>query len=278
MAKYLRHFAVDFDPRSLAANFPFTAQFVFDLFALEFGKCPSKNIGKLLVYLVSDASRHLSAEDMIDVLAVYEHLDEGTIQTTSEFALRKFVLDSILLAIRAHGPTYGWDVAQAETTHARVLEAGIVFDRGWGKPARHPKSKLSVQAHAKFYCPIELTLHVFDAKRQLLQVIRVAELPGTIGALLGACGSLAWIDESHVRLTMKNGRDYWDADLNAGQAVFHYPRAEKGDPHGQYDFGRMYLEGYIVDRDESQSRHWFTLAAAQGFNRARTALERLTPP
>jgi hypothetical protein len=34
-------------------------------------------------------------------------------------------------------------------------------------------------------------------------------------------------------------RDYWDVDIIQGRSTFHYPRAEKGDPHGQYDFAKI---------------------------------------
>jgi hypothetical protein len=274
LGKYLRYFAVDFDRRPLGGAFAFAPGFVFELFEVEFGKCPSKEIVKLLVRFTEDASRHLAKEELLDVLEVYERFEDDLLSRT-EFEQRKFLLDGILIAMQAHGAEYGWDIALAEQTHQRILREGIVFDRDWGKAVKHAPSKRYAQLHARYYEAIELTLHELDARRDVVQSIRIATLPGTIGALHDACGSLVWLDEAHVRLTMKNGRDYWDVDLKSGQAQFHYPRAEKGDPHGQYDFGRMYLEGYLVNRDEVLARHWFSLAAANGFARARTALERL---
>jgi hypothetical protein len=276
LAKYLRYFAHDFEAGLLVNGLPFSTNFIFDLFELEFGKCPSKGITKLLVHFVEDRSRHLRAEEFLNVLCVDMFLEVARLQEKSDLEQRQVFLECILVAIKSAGPTYGWDLEHAEEVYQRILADGILFDRAWGKRVKLAGSKQSVQAHVRYSHAIELTLNILNAQQEVVQSALVATLPGTIGALLDAYGTLSWTSDKVVRLQRTNQRDYWEYDLAANAVRFHFARAEAGDPHGQYDLGRMYLDGYLVPQDEALARHWFEQAAAQGFGRAQTALARLS--
>jgi TPR repeat protein len=57
--------------------------------------------------------------------------------------------------------------------------------------------------------------------------------------------------------------------------TFHFPRAEKGDAHGQYELAIMYLNGRTVERDAEQAVYWLEKSATQNFRRAVRLLEKL---
>ncbi len=123
---------------------------------------------------------------------------------------------------------------------------------------------------------VVLSLEVCDKQGDPLRKPRLATLPGTVGAITHACGKLQWLDNGHVRLWQENQRDYWDYDVEAGSASYHYPRAERGDPHGEYDLAQMYFKGYIVDQDEAQGLYWLRRSADHDFGRAKKLLKKLT--
>ena len=56
---------------------------------------------------------------------------------------------------------------------------------------------------------------------------------------------------------------------------FHFPRADSGDAHGQFDLAKMYIDGWIVDQDIEQARKWLERSAEQGFPRAIKLLQRM---
>jgi TPR repeat protein len=61
-----------------------------------------------------------------------------------------------------------------------------------------------------------------------------------------------------------------------GTVDFHFFRAESGDAHGQYDLAKMYLDGYLVDKNLDKALYWLKKAADQKFKRAQSLLENLT--
>jgi TPR repeat protein len=53
--------------------------------------------------------------------------------------------------------------------------------------------------------------------------------------------------------------------------------AEQGNDRGQYDLGAAYVNGLGVSKDYVLGQMWFILAAAQGFEAASSARDKLTP-
>jgi hypothetical protein len=79
-------------------------------------------------------------------------------------------------------------------------------------------------------------------------------------------GAIEWIDNSSVKITHENGRNYWIGH-NDGTLDFFYPRAQK-DAHGMFDLGRMYWEGQYVLRNPELGRQFIELAAQKGYHHA----------
>ena len=65
-------------------------------------------------------------------------------------------------------------------------------------------------------------------------------------------------------------------DTETLQIDFLYAPAEEGNPHGQYQLGKMYLDGdQWVAVDPVKARYWLVKSADQGFARAKRLLEDL---
>ena len=52
--------------------------------------------------------------------------------------------------------------------------------------------------------------------------------------------------------------------------------AENGDPIGQFEVGKAYLDGVGVEVDVQKGRSWLEQAAQQGVNAATSRLEAMT--
>jgi hypothetical protein len=275
LAIILRSFGTTDELRLPHEVLPFAARFIFDLFELEFGKTKSRGIGRLVIRFTSDPSRHLQCEDLVDVLVVDYFFDEALFSRLDVAGKKRFFLDSIWNALDRYADAYGWDRAHCRAVYQRVLDGGIVFDRWWGKPARaRPRGRIA-QAHVAYFDCIRLSLGAFTAERTLIAQVLIAVLPPTVGAITAAIGKLEWPDGDRVRLWHSNARDYWDWHLASGRVEFHYPRAERGDAHGEYDLGRMYLEGDLVAQDRAQAIAWLERSAAQGYKHAHQLLKKI---
>lgn len=94
-------------------------------------------------------------------------------------------------------------------------------------------------------------------------------------------GRIEWIDNSRVKITHQNDRDYWLCSAD-GSLEFVFPRAARGDPHGLFELGRMYCEGLYVLRDLVRGRKLVEAAARKGYHHAaeylRKSVEPGTPP
>ncbi|MCL1853876.1 MAG: SEL1-like repeat protein, partial [Peptococcaceae bacterium] len=123
------------------------------------------------------------------------------------------------------------------------------------------------------YLNIGVTINEKDSHAEKwIPIIRIGIGLGLFESLLG---ELMWQDNDTVLLYQKNKRDYWEIDTEKDTVVFHYPRAEKGDPHGQYDYAKMYIDGWLVAQDFDMAVQWLKKSAAQGFGRAVKLLNRI---
>jgi len=82
-----------------------------------------------------------------------------------------------------------------------------------------------------------------------------------------ALGHFGWLDASTVKVQHQNDRDYWLCGTD-GSVTFHYPRAESGDPHGEFALGKMYYEGSLVLQDQARGLALIEAAAAKGYQHA----------
>jgi TPR repeat protein len=122
---------------------------------------------------------------------------------------------------------------------------------------------------------LNVFVQIENRKREIIREFRILSFPPAITILEDALGKLEWVDESKLRVTHSNGRDYWLIDLEKGTCEFVYPRADAGDPHGQFQLGLLYLEGRYVPRDRERALYWIRQSAAQKFAHAVKRLREL---
>ncbi len=81
--------------------------------------------------------------------------------------------------------------------------------------------------------------------------------------------------DNFIVIEFANKRDYWKYNIQEKELKFVYPRAERGDAHGQYDLAQMYLKGQGVLKNEEQGLFWLRKSAEQNFKRAKNQLKKI---
>jgi TPR repeat protein len=71
-----------------------------------------------------------------------------------------------------------------------------------------------------------------------------------------------------------NKRDYWIYRTDNNLLSFYFHRAESGQAHGQYELGKMYLNGWDKHSPDLQmAKYWLGKSAEQGYSRAVKIIE-----
>jgi TPR repeat protein len=151
----------------------------------------------------------------------------------------------------------------------------FAFDGALGRDVFSPNRKRVARLSFTYEQRIVVSIMILDAAGNSLCTAKIADLPGARSVLDGAIGKLKWASDSAVQVLHRNGRDFWEVDPETGTTEFRFERAERGDPHGQYDLGVMYRDGGLLSIDATKARYWFSLDAEQGDQRAIKALSRM---
>jgi hypothetical protein len=191
----------------------------------------------------------------------------------------RYVLDQAHAALLAAGTHFGWPLDRARTAYDLIVQKAIRFQFVWRKPKASADRKLRVQVEVDFADTVKLYVTFLDRKgqellRKLFSVVAPGPGLGTVAAVLGR---IEWQDNTSVKITHLNGRDYWICRTE-GTVEFFYPRARNGDPHGLFELGRMYCEGRYVLRDLAQGRQLVEEAAEKGYAHAANYLRKLVGP
>lgn len=126
-----------------------------------------------------------------------------------------------------------------------------------------------------FECDNTYKIYLIDTAKNVS--IRFLELPlGANELLKFYVKKVTRVSPDELLIHHSNQRDYWEYHSETQAVEFHYPRAERGDAHGQYDLGVMYQKGQGVLQDSELSLYWLKKAAAQGYSRAIKLLENCT--
>jgi len=84
------------------------------------------------------------------------------------------------------------------------------------------------------------------------------------------------IIDNKLIISRTRSEDYWIFDMEKEITSYISARAAAGQAHGQYDLARMYLDGYLVQRNADIAKEWLEKSATQGFRRAQELLKKLT--
>ena len=252
---------------------------------LEHYALPLETLGisKVLIYLVQGlctpppivvplTPEH--REDVEGMAEILQPIDVPAFAAMSPHDKQTYLLDLIHAALVRCAEHFRWNRQPLDAARERILQDDFRFEFDWKKPLASPDRKHKVQARLVVTDQLRIWLIFYD--RGLNEIDRKLLCTGGVGkgAAKFALHRIAWRDAETVCVTQENNRDFWLCTIS-GQPEFHYPRAERGDPHGLYDLGQFYLEGRFVAHDPVRGRELIEAAASKGFVPARRWLSRV---
>ncbi len=240
--------------------------------------CPMRTDGvaKVNVFLTA-AEPNREPSEVLSIANVYGGFDAAHFQSLAPKGRQAYYLERLHQALLRCAEQFGWDAGPLSEAYRRILKADFEFAFFWKKPLASPDRRWKVQAFAQVSpLPAHLYLVFFDRKLQEQRRTLLSVGTDGPGPVEFALGNIRWQDSDTLRVENKNGRDYWLCTTDGG-SEFHYPRAEAGDPHGEYDLGRMYYDGQWVLQDKDRGLDLIKTAAAKGYRHAQRFLARESP-
>lgn len=295
MAKYLRYLAEHFthgnsihddlrdDPTMWAAvresGVPYLC-WMYEFYALPLR---SGGVGKVNLYLTPARPNPPPVvlpgcpedRDGEGIASVFESFDFASYRSLGRPERAPYHLDRIHTALIRCGREFHWDTGPLDRARDLILQNEFRFCFFWKKPLSSPDRRTKVQAVIDVTDQARIYLAFFDGRMNPQR--RVLLCTSGIGSGVGEMElhRIAWLDNQTVQVTQRNGHDFWTCTTD-GDPVFHYPRADHGDPHGEYDLGQIYLEGRFVRQDRQRGLKLIESAARSGYKHAIRSLERLS--
>jgi len=281
MTKYLRYLACGFGtgntdrdwrdgayPRHADADIGYL-DWMYECYALPLR---ADNVAKVNVCFTIDSPNSAPFEDGLGIVDVWEFFDIEKFDRLSAVEQQRYFLDRLHAALMNCAEHFGWDSKPLEEAHARIIREAFNFSFFWKKPVTSPDRRTKAQLFVDVVGDANLYLVFFD--RNMAELRRM--LFSVVGAVSGVpeqlINRISWDDNQTVRLLCENERDYWLVKT-AGDVEFRYPRAQTGDPQGEFDLGRIYYEGMGVLQDKERGLKLIEAAAAKGFKHAIRFLE-----
>lgn len=193
----------------------------------------------------------------------------------TDATIRECLIDDINESLISLATLKGWDTAPIHKLHAEIVKREYQFSGTSGRPLKNPSNTLTASAAWNTDQYINIGVLVQRSKDTPHEFFTATRIGISLGLFESLLGPVEWVNEKTVRLYQTNKRDYWEIDTSSREVIFHYPRAESNDAHGQFDLAKMYIDGWIVEQDFEQARLWLERAAAQGFSRAVKLLQRM---
>lgn len=275
MKRILKCFSYDFE-RGLGERYKnakgFPPNFIFDFFTLNFKKTDSVEVEKLIIKYTDDEDENLCCKQLSNVLLVNYYFDLDRFQHSDIATGKKIFLDSILRSYLMFSEKFGWNRENCQKTYQQILDASIEFKGNWKRPVKNPWGTVSAMLYFEYFEEICIKIIIIDKKNNLIAENIITKLPPSWAAFVDIVGGVCWINEYTVRLLRSNKKDYWDYNIKNYTVEFYFDRAEKGDPHGQFDLGVMYLEGKFILPDKEKAIFWLKKSASQNYAKSRKLL------
>lgn len=228
-------------------------------------------VAKINIHLNANHVSHAPSE-VLGIASVVEGFEAERFSGLGETEQRLYYLQRIHSGVTRCAAHFGWSPEPFVAAYERIVREEFQFSFYWKKPISSPDRQWKASALVQVSpLPGRLYLVFLDSRqREVRRVLLSAGVngPGIVEFLLG---KIRWEDQRTVRVEHQNGRDYWLCPVD-GPWQFHYPRAERGDPHGSFELGRMYFEGRYVLRDQPRGLELIKFAADRGFKHAQNFL------
>ncbi len=204
----------------------------------------------------------------------FKHLQDLRSDAT-DASIRQSLINDINEALLSLATLKGWDTDPIHKLHAEIIKRDYQFSGTSGRSLKNPSKTLSASAAWRTDEYINIGVLVQGSKNTPEEFFTATRIGISLGLFESLLGAVEWVNDQTVRLFQANKRDYWEIDTSSREVRFHFPRAESGDAHGQFDLAKMYIDGWIVEQDFEQAREWLERSAAQGFSRAAKLLQRM---
>jgi hypothetical protein len=236
-------------------------------------KLPTGGVAKIILQRAP-----IEAEQTLTNVCTYSHSFKHLQKLPSdatEPTVRKSLIEDINEALLSLATLKNWDTDPIHKLHAEIVKRDYQFSGTSGRSLKNPSKTLTASAAWRTDQYINIGVLVQGAKNTPEEFFTVTRIGISLGLFESLLGAVEWVNDQTVRLFQANKRDYWEIDTGSREVTFHFPRAESGDPHGQFDLAKMYVDGWIVEQDFEQARRWLERSAAQGFSRATKLLQRM---
>lgn len=235
----------------------------------------TENISKLYVFFTNELKEN---NVVLDVEYFYDNFTNYLKILKSEEinSKRKLFLDNIVTIIRSRVEDKVWVEQNLDSVLQVLKDKEYVFSDFYKSKVLSSDKKRKATLFFEYKSTLKIYLSILDKKNNVLlkkKILDVIPAPSGVMDLLKLyLKSIKWTDNDEVVISHSNNRDYWLYDLSKNKLEFHYSRAEKNDPHGQYDLALMYFNGQGVLKDEEKGMYWLQKSANQGFKRAKKML------
>lgn len=282
MSKYLRRlqFAGDV-PINLAMKDiqSFSLNTITDAFELEREKLEFGGVAKIQVHLTGDSQKDEQQEELIDAVLIYKYLDISEFVTKSEKEQWIDLCELLNDALKSVAKTYQVDLNGLDSVIASVIQKYGNFS-GWiGAEKLNTNKTCGVRLYYRYGKSIEVGCHIRSmeegAEGSASTIILFYHTP-VLEPVLKLFGKLTWDGNTKFIIPRKNTRDFWVVDVSERRVEFMFDRAIKGQPHGWYDLGLMYVNGVLVLPDNEKAKWCFEEALRLGYKKAEGALENLS--
>jgi len=293
MGKYLRYLDVRIEEygydgnkvdvsalKTIIADIKFYIAKMYEYHFMHNFKVQTDGISKVNIILSPDSDDDRRCVELIDIVSVYRYFNVESYMTLSGHDKRMYCLDLInesLMIVFEDKPAI---LSVIQSVYRRVRDDGCVLCACWGKPVASPDKTMTAQIY-------------FELGETLDQYLRITGESGHDRLLWKMnprsidFGLLSWRDNATVHLYEigldrlsrnddANKRDYWIYRIDDDSLSFYFYRAESGQAHGQYELGKMYLNGWDKQSpDIKMAKYWLGKSAAQGYSRAVRMIESL---
>ncbi|MFC6336098.1 hypothetical protein GIR22_00440 [Pseudomonas sp. CCM 7891] len=273
MSKYLSTLEIAAPTERLQAHSIREAAVLYVYLLATKCKLPADGIAKIILQQ-TPVEAEQTFTDVYTYSHPFKHLD-NLAADAPDGAIRQALIEDINEALLSLAALKGWDTDPIHKLHAEIIKRNYQFSGTAGRSLKNPSKTLTATAAWRTDQYINIGVLVQGSKSTPEVFFTATRIGIALGLFESLLGAVEWVNDQTVRLFLANKRDYWELDTTSKTVEFHFPRAESGDAHGQFDLAKMYVDGWIVEQDFEQARQWLERSAAQGFSRAVRLLQRM---
>lgn len=244
-------------------------EFIEELFSKN--KIEGNGVSKVIINYTFEQKENHRIEDLIDVLVIDSYLDIEKLNFKEKIEIYKYILDNIYDNLKFISYYKHIEISKFEEIYKEIIDKNFVYSGVILKNKKSPNKSHTASILFYFENEISIWLDIDNGIKRKNFPIRKSYL----ATYKTSFDKLEWVDDNLIKIWNKNKKDYWSYNLSEDKLEFYFERAEKGDAHGEYDLGMMYLEGRGVFADKEKAIYWLKKSALQNYVKAKKMLEKI---